>query len=109
MMPRINVEDCWFDDPRRESLCQKLGPLGDAIALRMWRLAQNYYRVKTLVPVHIFESALHWREFEEVGLAERRPEGVYVKGRGERFAWLAALSESGTRGGKTPKKNEWRN
>lgn len=103
-MPRLNIEDEWFDDPRREALIGVLGLAADGVAIRMWRLAQTYYRAGVLVPVDLFERVPHWREFEGAGLAERREDGVYVKGQRDRFAWLKAKSEAGAVGGKSPKK-----
>jgi hypothetical protein len=99
MSPRINIEDEWFDDPRRADLDRQLGPASDGVALRMWRLAQTYFRVGRLVPVDLFERMPHWREFEAVGLAERRSEGVYIKGQSDRFDWLRVKQEAGRRGG----------
>ena len=97
-MPRLNIEDAWFDDPRREALTAKIGIVADAVAIRMWRLAQTYFRAGLLVPVEIFETVPHAMEFEAVGLAIREPSGVYIKGQHDHFNWLRKRSEAGANG-----------
>jgi hypothetical protein len=98
-LPRLNVEDEWFDDPRRAELVERIGIAADGVALRMWRLSQIYFRVGGLVPIELFEKIPHWQEFEAVGLADRRKDGVYIKGQRERFAWIQARSDAGKVGG----------
>jgi ribosomal protein S27AE len=101
-MPRLNIEDEWFDDPRRDDLARKIGAIeADGVAVRMWRLAQTYFRTGKLLPTDIFERVPFAKEWEEVGLAERQIDGVYIKGQKERFAWLGARSEAGKIGGAT--------
>ena len=87
-MPRINIEEEWFMDPRRDLLIEQLGCLTDSIAIKMWRLSQNFHREGQLVPVALFERVPHWQEFEGAGLAERRETGVYIKGSAKHFQWL---------------------
>lgn len=108
-MPRINIEDDWFDDPRREALIAKIGIVADAVALRMWRLAQTYFRNRKLTPATLFEQVPYWQEFEAAGLAERRGDHVYIRGQGERFAWLLQKSEAGARGGRASAKSRSEN
>jgi hypothetical protein len=106
MSPRINVEDDWFDDPRREILAGLIGGVAaDGVALRMWRLAQTYYRAGLLVPVELFEKVPHAKEFEAAGLAARSEGGVYIKGQRDRFEWLKKRAESGKRGGEKSRPN----
>lgn len=106
-MPRLNVDDEWFDDPRRTALGELIGPtIADGVALRMWRLAQTYYRVGLLVPAGLFDCAPYAKEFEQVGLASREPDGVYVKGRRDRFRWIKNRSEAGAKGGSKGKKEK---
>jgi hypothetical protein len=87
-MPRINVGEDWFFDPRRTALMEKIGREVDTVALEMWRLGQTYYcRERSLIPTKIFERAARWKEFEECGLAERRGDGVYIAGSAAQFEW----------------------
>ena len=98
-MPRINVEEEWFSDPRREALKERVGLSVDTVALAMWRIAQRAYRQETLVDPKLFEMMPHWKEFEEVGLAERRGNEVYICGMDEKFSWIRKNKESGRLGG----------
>lgn len=99
-MPRINVEDEWFDDPRRELLKGFVGEAVDTVALAMWRLSQRYYRLEILVvPVEKFELMAHWDAFEKAKLARRENGGVYICGSRDRFSWLSEQRERGRLGG----------
>lgn len=102
-LPRINFEDEWFIDPRRDQLASSLGstPLADGIALQMWRLAQHFYRNDQLIPFNQFDRALHSKEFEAAGLAERREDGVYIRGQEKHFDWLEKRRVAGRKGGQT--------
>ncbi len=124
-MPRLNIEDIWWEDPRRDLLVQRIGFATDAVALKMWRLAQTYYRLGMLVPVELYHAVPHAEDFMAVGLAyyasgqvdahgkqtqakgdnpKQTCAGVYIKGRDEYFGWLKARSEAGS--AKKPKEKK---
>lgn len=107
-MPRINVDDIWFDDPRRSKLALKLQSylLSDGVAINMWRLAQTYFRVGLLVPIEQYERMDYAKEFSSVGLAEYYSDGVYIKGRNDAFDWLKKRQENGRKGGQVSKNIE---
>lgn len=105
-MARINVEDDWFLDPRRDALLLRVGLAVDTVALSAWRLAQGYYKKKKLVPVERFEALKHWQDFEAVGLAVKTDDGVYIKGQEKHFRWLIERSESGSIGGRVSAQRE---
>lgn len=98
-MPRINVEDKWYDDPRRITLIEKIGQLAtDGTALQIWRVAQNYYRLETLIPREVFFSIKHGPDFITAGLAVESDGGVYIRGSTECFKWIGSRKGSGRRG-----------
>jgi hypothetical protein len=97
----INITDKWFEDPRRSLLLEQVGMIGDAVAMRLWRLAFVYYKDGAgLVPTHLFDIVPHSAQFIAVGLAERRDDGVYVKGSQDEFAWFAAGKAQKSEAGK---------
>lgn len=101
-MARINIEECWWSDPRRSALIRIIGNegLADATAIRIWRLAQEFWvRDRQLVPTEIFNSI----EFAEAalrsGLAELRGCFVYVRGSSQYLEWVNKSREAGRIGG----------
>lgn len=101
-MARINIEECWWADLRRSKLSKLLNSedLADAAAIRMWRLAQDYWKNgKRLVPVEI------WAHFEfgpkcvEAGLAVVQDSFVYVRGSSEHLSWAAEQRENAKKAG----------
>lgn len=99
-MARVNTEEKWWTDPRRQALISKIGIAGDGVALRAWRLSQDYWSDgRQLVPIDLFKSLPHWSEFIESGLAEVSDGLVYVKGTREYHEWLPKKVESGRKGG----------
>ena len=55
-MARVNVEEKWWSDPRRTMLGQLLGNpyLTEGVATMAWRLSQEYWEKRQLIPGHIF-------------------------------------------------------
>jgi hypothetical protein len=101
-MPRINVEEDWYSNPRREALIKKVGNslLADGVALSMWKLSQGYYQKGHLfIPPEIFEMIPYWKEFEECLLAKREKEGIYICGTKDNFLWMTRRKEAGRIGG----------
>lgn len=99
-MPRINVEDVWLVDPRREFLADLLGDrdAADGTAFRFWRLAQEYKN--GVVPKDMFSRSKRSEEFVKAGLASEVDEGFYVSGAKERHEWVQKKRDSGALGGK---------
>jgi hypothetical protein len=102
-MARINIEECWWSDVRRSALIRLLGSddLADAAAIRMWRLAQEFWgRGRALVPLHIWETLEPAPNLLRAGLAEIREGGVYVRGSSQYLDWVIEQKEKARIGGK---------
>lgn len=102
-MARINIEECWWTDPRREKLGKLVGgtEIADGLAIRMWRVAQEFWKAENkLIPLQIFKTLESSAFLIESGLAELRGESVYVRGSSQYFEWLKEKRESGSLGGK---------
>lgn len=98
----LNVDDKWFDDPRRDSLIELIGQTAaDGTAMKMWRLAETWYRKDSIVPREIFFTHKHAKEFLTVKLAEERPDGVYIKGSKEFFQYITDAKEGKKKAGET--------
>lgn len=105
-MARLNVE---VDKIWRKAGFQKLMiQVGDrhkakGIVIDLWELAQQYwFPERKLIPEQAFKEAdLPDILFDPaIGLAERRPDGIYAKGSEEQFQWLFEAQEKGRKGGK---------
>ncbi len=106
-MARLNIEDCWWTDPRRSALIRLLGDedLADARAIRAWRLAQEFWKFgRGLVPRGLFETLQSYPELLSVGLAEIREDKVYIRGSSTHHEWIVEAKESGAKGGKVSAK-----
>jgi len=102
-MARLTIEDCWWTDPRRERLGALLNSVesADAAAIRMWRLAQEFWgRGRKPVPKEIFDTLQAAPKLIEAGLARVEEGGVYVKGSSQYIEWLNEKREAGKAGGK---------
>lgn len=106
-MARINLEDCWWTDPRRSKLIKALGceEMADGAAVKMWRIAQeNWKHSCRLIPKQIFFSLEHASLLLGCGLAEERGDAVYVKGSSQYLDWVREkkekAAENGAKGGK---------
>jgi len=84
---KIEVDDIWWLDPRRDALVQKVGFIADAVALRLWRLAAEHWKAQAPIPESQFFAVPCAREFLDVGLAEQGDQGIWVKGAQAAFAW----------------------
>jgi hypothetical protein len=100
-MPRINIEDKLFKDPRWTRLLifcadkhKALGLLTDA-----WIIAQTHWLKYGCIPEKAWPKELE--VLIEVELAEKKEDGsVYVKGSKRSFEWLEQRVEAGRKGGK---------
>lgn len=102
-MARINIEDCWWTDPRRERLTELVGgPLiADGAAIRMWRLAQEFWKhARGLVPQGIFATLPYAAEMIKSGLASATESMVYVRGSSQYLDWLHDKKLAGREGGR---------
>ncbi len=101
-MARINVEEKWWTDPRRDKLIRLIGDsdVADGRAIKLWRLAQSYWvKQYALIPDNIF---IHFPDFEkliECGLVQKTEAGFYTRGAKEFLTWNTERRESGRIGG----------
>lgn len=99
-MARINIEECWWSDPRRMKLILKIGIEADSAAVNMWRTAQEFWsRGKRLIPKEVFDKIVHSEILIEAGLAEVRECSVYVRGSSEYLSWVEEQRELGKANG----------
>jgi hypothetical protein len=100
-LARLNVDDAWFDDPRRDNLIERIGSIkADGVALKMWRLAQTYFREGNRVSSDLYFKIPHAQDFLDVKLARVEGSEVYICGSNERFAWLQTKTEAASKAGK---------
>lgn len=101
-MARINIEDCWWIDPRRERLGTLLGSMmvADAVVIRAWRVAQEFWgKGRNLVPKHVFETLEASSKLIEANLAIEYENGVYVRGSSQWLEWVNEEREKRKAGG----------
>lgn len=101
-MARINIEDCWWTDPRRSKLIKLLGGenQADGAAVRMWRLAQEFWKDgRKLIPQYIFETLEESQALLGCGLASLGEAGVYVRGSSQYLDWVIEQREKSKKGG----------
>lgn len=97
----FDVTDKWLEDPRRGSLIEKIGEITtDGTAFKLWRLAFLYFKRGELVPTELFDRVPNSDLFVQEGLAERRTDGVYVRGSKDAFKWYDAGISQRTEAGK---------
>lgn len=103
-MARLNIEDCWWTDPRRSALIRLLGgdeEAADGTALRAWRLAQEFWKHdRQLIPEGLFSTLRGAQEMIQVGLADVRDAFVYVRGSSAYLDWVREKRQAGRAGGK---------
>lgn len=102
-MARINVDDKWWNDPRRKKLglLLKDTDLADGIMLSLWRLAFDYYKDDAKgIPEHVFECVRGCSEIKQSMLVDVRNKEVYVRGSSEHFAWILKHTEKKRAAGK---------
>lgn len=100
-MARINIEECWWSDPRRTKLLLKIGFAADSAAVNMWRTGQEFWsKNQSLVPKDVFDKLEYSKELIEAGLADVRESFVYVRGSSEYLTWLQEKREQARMAGK---------
>jgi hypothetical protein len=98
---RINIEECWWSDPRRMKLIELVGTLqADGAALNAWRVAQEFWSKGELVPKSIWNHVQANAKLIEANLAEEREGGIYVRGSSEYLSWVAERRLAAQAGGK---------
>lgn len=107
-MARINIEDSIYKDTRFFKLAAQHGK-AKAIGLCVlaWDLAHRHYlkHPEGLVPISEWDREEELMFIELVGLAERKENGIYVKGSNEHCEYLTKRSASGKRGGLKSQEN----
>lgn len=100
-LARINIEDRLFTDRRYMNLVAKMGDSDRALGtlVMAWIYAQRYWKNGDLIPTDVWTRQGLSEALIEVGLAERRPEGIYMVGSEEQFNWLVKSIASGKSGG----------
>lgn len=101
-MARINIEECWWTDPRRERLAKLTGSLdlADAAAIRAWRLAQEHWRKdRGHIPLEIFNQLEFAQALLGSGLAVLGDTWVYVRGSSQHHEWTVDQREKSKSGG----------
>ncbi len=104
---RINIENKWFSDPRRNLLIQRLGSsfLADGIWLQAILLAQEYWgQDYALIPEKIFSLFEHNDALVDCCLVEKRDGGFYLCGSKEHLSWVAERRAAGRNGGSSKRK-----
>lgn len=89
-MARLNVEDAFFSDPRFRLLVKLVGDEDKAagLCLRAWFLGQKYWsKAHKTIPDTVWKAA-ELEPLVAVDLAEKRADGVYVRGSSKQFDWL---------------------
>ena len=107
-MARINIDDSIYKDVRFVELVGKTGGLNQALGalVRAWGVGQKYWaRDKGLIPSKVWKSQKLDDSIIEVGLAEQRDDGVYIRGSAKQFGWLLQKVEAGRKGGQSKSAN----
>lgn len=100
-MARINIQERWWTDPRREKLITLVGLAVDTVALRLWRCSQEYWKdERSLIPLEIFQLLPYFNELLEAKLAQIDGEFVYAKGSKEHHEWLNEKQKAAAAGGR---------
>lgn len=103
-MARINIEESWWSDPRRERLAALVGSplLADGIMIRVWRIAQQYRgKNQGLIPFHVWEQIEANASIVQANLAKAEQDGIYVNGSREFLDWVVKKRENAQKGGKS--------
>lgn len=108
-MARINIEECWWSDPRRTRLAKIMGDprLADALALSAWKTSQQFWiKDRAYVPLKVWTAIEDSDKLVEVGLAELREDGVYVSGSSLYHEWIVEQREANRAGGQKSAQRE---
>jgi hypothetical protein len=102
-MPRLNIEDTWWTDPRRYQLARLVGSkrTADGLMLEAWLLAQSFWgNGRKKIPLMAFLEITDNQFIFDCDLAVKHGGFVYVRGTRQYHEWYATLKESSAKGGK---------
>jgi hypothetical protein len=100
-MARINIEECWWSDPRRMKLLLKIGFVADSAAVNMWRTAQEFWsHGRRMIPKDVFDNLEFASDLVGACLAEVKGDMVYVRGSSTYLDWAAEKRQAASAGGK---------
>lgn len=107
-MARINIEDKIYRDERFHRLSAfegKYKALG--LCVTAWDLAHRWYlkHPEHLIPLGEWDASEELGLLEKYGLAERRENGIYVKGSKDECDYLTKRSDAGRKGGLKSQEN----
>jgi hypothetical protein len=100
-LARINIEDKWWIDLRRNELAKRVGGahVADGVMIAAWRVSQEFWaNERREVPLKQFLFIPHAKTIIEVGLAEEKGDFVYVCGTRQYHEWRILRQEAGRRG-----------
>ena len=81
MVPRINIEDSLFNDPRMEILMRRLGrELAIGHFVYISKLAQRYFVEGGDIPKKIWDLSDFPKDFIDVGMVEEVEGGYHLLG-----------------------------
>lgn len=102
-MARINIEDQYWPDPRRQMFCDLSGDSykADGVFLRLIRIAQDYTKKNELIPLTLFKQLPFHEHLIAVGFCKEFEAGIYLAGTQEHLSWLRDRSEAGKKGGQS--------
>ena len=103
IMPRINIDDIFWSDPRHAELILKIGDRDKAIGVRLQaiRIAQRFWCPdKQPIPFYVWEDLQLSNYLLEVRLVIKLENGYYVKGSEEYFDWYEKGTEQRSLAGK---------
>jgi hypothetical protein len=100
-MPRINIEEKLYVDPRFIKLRDKMGePMAIGWLVILWRFAQQNYRDGILdIPHKSYEFYGFPDDLITFEFVEKTDKGYYIKGSKRNFEWINKNRESGKKGG----------
>ena len=101
-MARVNIEECWWTDPRRSALASLVGgeEIADGAAIKVWRLGQEFWKHdRKLVPKQLFDLLRFASHLLQVGMVEVRGDEIYVRGSSAYLDWVNERKAAGRAGG----------
>ena len=109
-MARINIEEKWWGDPRRQLICDAAGDSYrvDGVFLRIIKTAQEYIKEGKPIPHKLFSQFPFSSLFIDHGMCESTENGVWLDGAQKHLGWLGRRVLAGAQGGKvtSPKKRD---
>lgn len=99
-MARINIEDSLLKDDRFSELMLKLGSriMALGVITEAFILAQKHYLTEVngrLIPLNEWQRKTELHVLIDVGLAEKKEHGIYIKGSESNFKWLLQKQAAG--------------